>query len=334
VPVDLASDSVLLTAMAALFAGIAVMLSVALTSLRTAKDKRTEGMSRRLSIYTLTGRRRQLETTSLGDGTIARSAVELAGRVVARRNLDAVLAAKLDAAGVPLRAGEWAVVHLGILLGLPVLLALLTAANPLATLVGLVVGAVAPWTYLGVKHSRRLKAFTAQMPETLTLLAGSLQVGHSLLQGLDTVVRESQDPIAGEFGRALVEARLGVDVEDALQGVAERMSSKDFEWVVMAVRIQREVGGNLAEVLHTVAATLRERERLRRQVQTLSAEGRLSAWILGGLPVVFAGYLVLVRREYLVPLVTTTLGLLMVGLALVMLTVGILWLRKVVQVEV
>ncbi len=109
---------------------------------------------------------------------------------------------------------------------------------------------------------------------------------------MDTVVREGQQPITGEFNRALVEARLGVPIEDALDGIAERMKSKDFGWVVMAIRIQREVGGNLAELLTTVAATLRERERLRRQVSVLSAEGRLSAWILGLLPVVFALYLV------------------------------------------
>ena len=116
-------------------------------------------------------------------------------------------------------------------------------------------------------------------------------------QAMDTVVREGQQPITGEFNRALVEARLGVPIEDAMDGVAERMKSKDFAWVVMAIRIQREVGGNLAELLTTVAATLRERERLRRQVQVLSAEGRLSAWILGLLPPVFALYLVLVRPE-------------------------------------
>jgi tight adherence protein B len=153
-------------------------------------------------------------------------------------------------------------------------------------------------------------------------------------QAIDTVVREGSPPISTEFNRALVESRLGVPVEDALDGIADRMKSVDFAWVVMAIRIQREVGGNLAEVLTTVAATLRERERLRRQVLVLSAEGRLSAWILAGLPVVFALYLVLVRPDYLEPLITTILGWFLIGVGLILLVVGGLWLRKVVKVEV
>ena len=157
---------------------------------------------------------------------------------------------------------------------------------------GLGLGIVLPWSYLTVKESRRTSAFLAQLPDTLQLVAGSLSAGYSIPQAMDTVVREGQQPITGEFNRALVEARLGVPIEDAMDGIAERMKSKDFAWVVMAIRIQREVGGNLAELLTTVAATLRERERLRRQVSVLSAEGRLSAWILGLLPIVFALYLV------------------------------------------
>ena len=115
-------------------------------------------------------------------------------------------------------------------------------------------------------------------------MAGSLSAGLSLAQSVDTVVREGPSRSASEFRRALVEARLGVEIEDALEGVAERMESVDFEWVVMAIRIQREVGGNLSELLNNVAATIREREYLERQVSALSAEGRLSVWILGGLP--------------------------------------------------
>jgi tight adherence protein B len=123
-------------------------------------------------------------------------------------------------------------------------------------------------------------------------------------------------------------------VEDALEAVARRFSSKDMTWAVMAIRIQREVGGNLAEVLSNVAGTLRERERLHRQVRVLSAEGRLSAWILGALPVVFTLYLVLVRPEYLRPLYTTTMGWLFTIVACVLFVGGVLWLRKVVRVQV
>ena len=144
----------------------------------------------------------------------------------------------------------------------------------------------------------------------------------------------ARTPISSEFNRALVETRLGVPLEDALDGVATRMNSADFRWVVMALRIQRDVGGNLAEVLSTVSTTMRERARLNRQIQVLSAEGRLSAWILGGLPLAFIVYLLLVRPEYLEPLYTTRLGVAMLVLSGVLLVVGGLWMRRVVKVEV
>ena len=122
------------------------------------------------------------------------------------------------------------------------------------------------------------------LADTLQLMSGSLSAGLSLAQSIDTIVREGAEPIASEFRRVVVETRLGVTLEDSLEGVAERMESRTSSWVVMAIRIQREVGGNLAELLLTVAATLREREYLRRHVRALSAEGRLSCYILGGLP--------------------------------------------------
>ena len=136
-------------------------------------------------------------------------------------------------------------------------------------------------------------------------MSGSLSAGLSLAQSIDTIVREGTEPIAGEFRRVVVETRLGVTLEDSMEGVAERMESRDFEWVVMAIRIQREVGGNLAELLLTVAATLREREYLRRHVRALSAEGRLSCCILGGLPPGFLLYLTLTKPDYVKPMYTT-----------------------------
>jgi tight adherence protein B len=148
------------------------------------------------------------------------------------------------------------------------------------------------------------------------------------------VVREGNDPMAGEFRRALVETRLGIEIEEALTGVAQRMQSVDFEWVVMAIRIQREVGGNLSELLNKVAETIREREYLQRQVKTLSAEGRLSVWILGGLPPGFMLYLGLANPSYLEPMYTTPLGWVMLTVMGVLLTAGIFWMKKVVKVDV
>jgi tight adherence protein B len=219
-------------------------------------------------------------------------------------------------------------------LGLGLVSLLLSGGRPLIALIGLVLGAIGPWLYLSLKEQRRTASFLAQMPDTLQLLAGSLSAGYSFPQAMDTVVREGQQPMTTEFNRALIESRLGVPIEDALDGIAKRMKSVDFEWVVMAIRIQREVGGNLAEVLTTVAKTLREREQLRRQVKVLSAEGRLSGWIIGGLPPFFALFLVIFRPEYLKPLVTTPLGLMLIAMGVTLQVIGVVIMRQVVKVEV
>ncbi len=165
-------------------------------------------------------------------------------------------------------------------------------------------------------------------------MAGALSAGLSLAQATDTVVREGTDPMAGEFRRALVETRLGVEIEDALSGIADRMQSVDFEWVVMAIRIQREVGGNLSELLNKVAETIREREYLERQVLTLSAEGRLSVWILGGLPPGFMLYLAVANPDYLAPMFSSPLGWVMLTVMAFLLIAGIFWMKKLVKVEV
>jgi tight adherence protein B len=324
---------VLVGGIVALFVGAAVLLAFAFASWSQSSDT---NLGRRFSIYTLTGRsaRRKRETTALGDSDLAHSAVDLAGRVVASRGLEEVLGVKLEAAGVPLKPSEWLLLHVGLIVILPPFLLLLTGGNLVFAVLGAVVGAAGPWLYLSFKESRRRSAFLAALPDTLQLISGGLQAGYSLPQALDSVVREGTEPVAGEFNRALIETRLGVTIEDALEGIAERMGSTDFAWVVMAIRIQREVGGNLAEVLTNVAETLRERERLRRQVQVLSAEGRLSAWILGSLPVLFALYLSVVRRDYIKLLVTDPIGYAMLIVLAVAMVAGILWLRKVVQVEV
>jgi tight adherence protein B len=209
----------------------------------------------------------------------------------------------------------------------------LSGGQAAAAQLGLARGLVVPRLVRSVRQQRRSNAFLAQQPDTLQLLAGSLQAGYSLPQALDTVIREGEPPMSTEFNRALIETRLGMPIDEALEGIATRLLSQDFGWVVMAIRIQREVGGNLAELLGTVAETLRERERLRRQVQVLSAEGRLSGWVLGALPVVFALYLVVARPEYLAQMFTP-LGYLMLATAVVLLTVGGLWMVRAVKVEV
>jgi tight adherence protein B len=248
--------------------------------------------------------------------------------------LERALDGRLEAAGLPLRTAEWMLLHVGSAVGTSLVLLVAGRGSPVAAILGLVLGLAVPWLFLAAAKSRRESKFLSQLPDTLQLLAGSLASGYSLPQAMDSVVRETRAPISVEFNRALIETRLGLLPEDALDGIAARTGSRDFSWIVIAIRIQRDIGGNLAELLSTVAETLRERERLRRQVSALSAEGRLSGVILGALPVVFALYLMLVRPEYIAPLFTTAMGLFLLAVGSVTLLIGAFWMSKVIKVEV
>jgi tight adherence protein B len=263
------------------------------------------------------------------------SAKETAANVLRRnKDLDARISSRLQGAGSELKSSEWLLVHGGLffLSGLTGLL--LGGGNLLIGFLFLVLGLFGPWLYLGFRRSRRRKAFNSTLPDTLQLMSGSLAAGLSLAQSIDTIVREGAEPIASEFRRVLVETRLGVSLEDALEGVGERFNSKDFEWVVMAIKIQRQVGGNLAELLDTVAATMREREYVRRQVAALAAEGKLSAWVLGGLPPLFMVYLLLTNYDYVIVMFQKPLGWAMLAGAATILSVGVFWMSRLVKVEV
>jgi tight adherence protein B len=309
----------LLLGAAALGLGVAMLLGVVLMGRRGP----TAGQ-RHLAAYLG-------ETGPAGTDGLRESAVAFADKMV-KGNLEARLVRRLGGAGLSVTPAEWALIHAGatVLAGFVAFV----LGGPTLMLVGLAAGAALPAVFLRHRHARRLRAFGAQLPETLGLIAGGLSAGLSLPQSVDTVVSEGHEPMAGELRRALVEQRLGVDIEDALDDVAARMCSEDFAWVVMAVRIQHEVGGNLAEILHTVADTLREREYLRRQVHSLSAEGRLSAWILSFIPVVMFGYMMLSNRSYVSMLYTETTGLMMSAVALVLLGSGAWVMSRLVKVQV
>ncbi|MEU0882988.1 VWA domain-containing protein [Lentzea sp. NPDC005914] len=240
---------------------------------------------------------------------------------------------RLDLAGMKASAAEWTLLRV---CGSAVLAAVLSLVT--TWWIGIPLGALCGWLltalYVRMRISKRRAAFADQLPDVLQLVASSLRSGFSLAQSIDAVVRDDTQPTAGEFSRALAATRIGAELEDALERVAFRMNSADLAWVVMAVRIQRQVGGNLAEVLMNTVATMRERAQTRRHVRALSAEGRLSAYVLVGLPVALALFLFLFRPEYMRPLYTTLMGLVMLGGAFVLLVLGSLWMRKLVRVEV
>jgi tight adherence protein B len=263
------------------------------------------------------------------------SAKTAAASVLKRnRGLESRIALRLEGAGSAWRPAEWLLFHSAIFLGASILGLLIGGGSLVVGLIFMVLGLFGPWFYLGRRRKRRKKKFESALPDTLQLMSGSLAAGLSLAQSVDTIVREGTEPIAGEFRKVLVETRLGLSLETALQGVADRFQSKDFDWVVMAINIQRQVGGNLAELLNTVAATMREREYIRRQVAALAAEGKLSAMVLGGLPPAFLLYLMLANHDYVMVLFTRPIGIAMLIGGAMILSVGVFWMSRIVKVEV
>jgi tight adherence protein B len=186
-----------------------------------------------------------------------------------------------------------------------------------------------------IKHlvSRRRKRFADQMPQMLQMTAASLRAGHSLSRALDVVSREADAPMSEEVARVVNEYRLGRDLVEAMESVAERMKSRDFSWVAGAIAAQRESGGNLNEILDQVAETIRERTHIRQQVVALSAEGRLSAYILMALPVGIGGYYAIVSGETMGLFVESTAGRLLLIGSLVLYVAGGFWMRSIVRIE-
>jgi tight adherence protein B len=236
----------------------------------------------------------------------------------------------LDRAGIDLRPAEYVVLSAS--LGVTVVILAYAVVGPLGAAVALALAAVGPRMLLRAMARRRRNAFADQFEGTLQIISGSLRAGYGLMQAVSTVGSESESPTREEFGRVVVENQLGRSVEDSLRAMAERMDNDDLRWVVDAIDIQYEVGGNLAEVLDTVAETIRDRSQIHRQVRALSAEGRMSAVILIGLPFALAGMIAVVSPDYLADLTGTTLGRIMIGVALALIGIGAMWIRRIVRV--
>lgn len=315
-------------------AALAIMLVGAIIAWRPRRSEAENVLSRGLRLYTRSAKERKAKRG--GDreqSAFARAATGVIDRMPKPPRYEERLQARIDRAGWPFRAAEFLSIQFGGLVVGAIIGAVLFGKWWLAIPLG-VVGASTPAALLRRNMSKRQSAFLEQLPDTLQLLAGSLQAGYGFMQAIDTLVKETSQPTASEFTRVLTEARLGMPVEDALNAMADRLGSEDFRWVVLAINIQRQVGGNLAMLLHTVADTLRERERVRRQIKVLSAEGKLSAYILGALPFGIAGYIMMVNPDYLDTMLSESLGRMMIGGALGMLGIGIVWMRKIIRIEV
>jgi tight adherence protein B len=275
----------------------------------------------------LQGRKRPQQATTLATATDF--ATDQIGKILAKRGRS--LAGHLELAGIKTKASDVVVlVSAASLAGGAVVMLVVGPA------VGLLVAAIIPvvgWFLLGYLMGRRKRAFGDQLDSTLQMMASSLRAGYSLLQAVQAMGSEADSPTKEEFSRVLNETRIGRPLNDSLIEVAHRMGSEDFNWVAQAIAINRDVGGNLADVLDGVAHTIRDRNQLHRQVSALAAEGKLSAVILMALPFGVSAFLTITNPGYLGRLFTTTIGWAIVVAAVIMLTIGGIWLRSTVRIK-
>ena len=309
-----------------------VFVGVGLTAFLTSETVRQQRTSPVDRVAWYQDGKEHVDTGALINAAILDRAKELATQIAHRTGYLQKLEREIDAAGMKWRPGE--VIVASVLAGLASSLLGFALRGPVGALIFGMLALLGPMAYIRFNASKRRRAFIEQLPDVLTLISGALKAGYSLQQSVAAVGEDAKPPASDEFRRAMAEIRLGATLDDALRELAQRINIVDFDWTVMAIEIQREVGGDLAEILEIIAATIRERERLRRQIRALTAEGRLSAWVLGALPFFLAGFLMLRSPKYLEPLYTTSTGIFMIVASAVLMMIGAIWMRKIVRIEV
>ncbi len=267
-------------------------------------------------------------------------------KVVEGRDFGANLARELARADLRLKPSEYLFIWLGSIIGVPVLLFIFgfflpALQNPLALLIGLLIGFMLPRFWLNRRKNGRLNAFNKQLPDTITLIANALRAGSSFLQAIELVVRESRPPISVEFSRVIREVNLGLPFEQALENMVRRVRSDDLELMATAISIQHQVGGNLAEILDSIAYTIRERIRIKGEIRTLTAQQRLSGYVVGFLPIGLAGFLFIAAPGFMDPMFANPPAIagLPAGVVILlfggfMMFIGFMLIRRIVDIEV
>lgn len=261
------------------------------------------------------------------------STIKTLDRVLKRSNIAERIALDLTRAGVPLRVGEYMLIRWLVAVVLFVV-SLVASLHPLVAVALGVLGFYLPRFYVRRKERQRIRKFEDQLVDGLTMMANSLKSGASFLQAIDLVAHELPAPISTEFARVVAEANVGASVEGSLLDLAERVRSYDLYLIVTAMLVQREVGGNLAEVLESIANTIRERQRILRQVQVETAQQRFSGYIIAALPVVVAVGMFMINPMVPQTLLFHPLGQIALVAAVVMQILGFIIIRRIVDIEV
>jgi tight adherence protein B len=308
------------------------------------------GISDRLERYA-SGKQPEKKTSGTGQGPISdliaqSQALANFNKVVEGRDFGANLSRDIARADLKLKPSEFIFIWIGSVVGIPVAMFFLSfvlkpLANPLFLLIGAAIGFWLPRFWLNRRKSGRLNQFNKQLPDTITLIANALRAGSSFLQAIELVVRESRPPMSTEFGRVIREVNLGLPFDQALENMVRRVRSDDLELMATAISIQHQVGGNLAEILDSIAYTIRERVRIKGEIRTLTAQQRLSGYVVAGLPIGLAAFLFVAAPGFMEPMFANppeVLGLPAGVVILIfggfMMFMGFLAIRRIVDIEV
>jgi tight adherence protein B len=320
------------------FAGV-FLLFLGISQMRRAAGG-SEDFQARLAAYGVTtaGDQTLPPSTGMRDtlNRLFQPAADRVGRGNAKKGKPSVQE-QLQRADLKLRTSEFFMIQIGITV-LFVLISLIRFGLPLGGLIQMIIfgflGYLIPGFYVRYRIGHRLKAFDAQLGDTLTLLSNALKAGYSFAQAIDTVAKNAVPPIADEFGRAVREMNLGGSPDEALQNIPKRIASADFDLVATAYSIHRTVGGNLAEILDNIAYTIRERVRIKGEISTLTAQARASGTLITILPLVLALFMYVVTPSYFRPMFENFIGWVLMAIGIFMIFVGNLIIRRVVAIEV
>jgi tight adherence protein B len=322
--------------------------AVILIALGLATSGGGSGVSARLERYASGKPDAKSSGGSGGIGEMLNQSVALANlnRVVEQRDFGANLARDIARADLHLKISEYFMIWIGTTLAVPAIMfagsiVFPVLGNPFLLLVGGLIGFAIPRFWLGRRRSSRLNQFNKQLPDTITLIANGLRAGSSFLQAIELVVREARPPVSTEFGRVIREVNLGLAFDEALENMVRRVRSDDLELMATAISIQHNVGGNLAEILDSIAYTIRERVRIKGEIRTLTAQQRLSGYVVGFLPIGLAGFLFIAAPGFMAPMFDDSVNIagLPAGVIILifggfMMFMGFMFIRKIVDIEV
>jgi tight adherence protein B len=334
--------------MALAIAGVAA-LAIVLIAIGVATSGGS-GISDRLERYAAKPKDLQKAAAS-GQGGMAEliaqsQALASLNRVVEQRDFGANLARDIARADLHIKPSEFLLIWGASIVGVPLIMLLISPilsalGNPLFLLIGGLIGFLLPRFWLARRRNGRLGAFNKLLPDTITLIANALRAGSSFLQAIELVVRESRPPISTEFGRVIREVNLGLPFDQALENMVRRVRSDDLELMATAISIQHQVGGNLAEILDSIAYTIRERVRIKGEIRTLTAQQRLSGYVVAGLPVGLAAFLFIAAPGFMQPMFDNRVniiglpaGVIILAFGGFMMFIGFMFIRKIVDIEV